>query len=215
MTAANKPSKLKHEYSRDAILSGKPPRDPFRLFAAWFEEAVKSKAPMPNAMTLATVSADGKPHARIVLLKDYSREGFTFFTNYESAKGREIKTNRHATLVFYWPALERQIRIEGTLKKTTAGVSDAYFHSRPRNYQIGAWVSHQSKVLKDPAVLEKRYEELEEKFRGSKVPRPPYWGGYSLSVRLFEFWHGKANRLHDRLVYKKSTGSWKTSRLEP
>lgn len=212
---SKKPARLRHEYSRDGVIAAKAPRDPLRLFGCWFDEAVQSKAPMPNAMTLATVSADGRPHARIVLLKDFSRAGFTFFTNYESAKGREIAGNRNATLVFYWPSLERQIRLEGTLTKTAARISDAYFQSRPRNYQIGAWVSNQSRVLKDPAVLEKRYEKLEEKFRGTKVPRPPHWGGYSLNVRTFEFWHGKANRLHDRLLYKKTVNGWKNFRLEP
>lgn len=211
----NKASRLKHEYSRKAIVPSNPGKNPFNFFHGWFEYALKKKVPMANAMTLATVSKDKSPHARIVLLKDYGPEGFTFFTNYQSAKGREIAANKRATLLFYWPGLERQIRIEGSLKKTSRKASDDYFNSRPHNYQLGAWVSHQSESIKNRSELEKRYKELEKLYRGKSVPRPPHWGGYSLDAKSFEFWHGKANRLHDRLLYQKKNDQWTYCWLQP
>lgn len=212
---SSKASKLRYEYSKQAIMPEQPGKSPFVFFHDWFEYALKHKVLMANAMTLATVSKDRKPHARIVLLKDYGPKGLTFFTNYRSAKGKEIASNAHATLVFYWPSLERQIRIEGTLKKTPAKVSDQYFHSRPHNYQLGAWVSEQSREIEDRRELEARYEFLKKKYKDKKVPRPAYWGGYNLTPVSFEFWHGKANRLHDRLLYTKKAGKWNAVWLQP
>ena len=189
--------------------------NPLRQFQIWFHHALNTCQFEPNAMTLATVGRGGKPSARQLLLKDYDKDGFCFYSNYRSRKGRELKDNNKGALLFYWPDLERQIRIEGTVKKLSAKESDRYFQSRPRGGQIGAWASYQSETLESREELEARAHKLTIKFKGKKIPRPPYWGGFRLVPNQFEFWQGRPNRLHDRICYKKSGIGWRRSRLSP
>ena len=174
-----------------------------------------SEIPEVNAMTLATASTNGKPSARIVLLKDYNEQGFVFFSNYESHKGKELAVNANAALVFFWKEIERQIRIEGTAEKISAAESDAYFLSRPEGSRIGAWASPQSTVIESRSLLEKNVNHFKQEFKNS-IPRPPHWGGYRVMPDLIEFWQGRSNRLHDRIQYTKTSGgSWKVDRLAP
>lgn len=189
--------------------------DPIWQFGKWYDEAVKAGLPMPEAMTLATASAQGVPSARMVLLRGWDERGFAFFTNYESRKGRELAGNAHAALVFFWPQLDRQIRIEGTVEKTTTEESDAYFRSRPHGSQLGAWASQQSEVIPNRSVLEKRIEELAAQYSGD-VPRPPHWGGWRVIPSSIEFWQGQPSRLHDRIRYRRlESGVWQKERLSP
>ena len=190
-------------------------KNPFDQFKTWIEDAFASKAGEPNAMTLATIGKNGFPDARVVLLRGADRKGFSFFTNYKSAKGREL-SNGKACLNFFWIELSRQVRITGKVKKLSARESDAYFNSRPRESQLSAWASSQSEVVAGREVLEKKYLMMEKKFQNKKVPRPSYWGGYVVSPVSIEFWQGKQNRLHDRILYTKTkTGKWKIERLSP
>ena len=203
--------KLKSFYESDAAAN------PIDQFTKWWDEAVKAEIEEVNAMTLATASIDAKPSARIVLLKGYTKEGFIFFTNYESAKGQTISTNHNVALLFFWKELERQIRIEGIAKKIAAADSDAYFNSRPGGSKIGAWASPQSEVIPNRAFLEKNIEELTVKYPDHNlVPRPEHWGGYIVQPNLMEFWQGRSSRLHDRLQYSLlENGEWKRERLAP
>lgn len=179
------------------------------------QDAIDAKTGEPNAMTLATVDANGFPEARVVLLRGVDKNGFSFFTNYKSAKGRELFTGK-ACLNFFWIELARQVRIVGTVKKVSAKESDDYFNSRPRESQISAWTSNQSEVIGSRDELENKYALLEKKFQNKKVPRPSYWGGYAVKPIAIEFWQGKQNRLHDRILYSKlKTGKWKIERLSP
>ena len=195
--------------------------EPFALFEAWFGEARVLEPNDPNAFALATVDAAGMPNVRMVLLKGvdaagHPERGFVFFTNYESAKGRDLDATRRASLLFFWPELERQIRITGEVSRTSAEESAAYFHSRPFESQIGAWASDQSRVLSDRDTLEARQLELREQHRGNEVPLPPYWGGYRVKPERIEFWQGRTSRLHDRLLYTKQVdGAWSRVRLAP
>lgn len=191
------------------------PKAPFALFEKWIDAAVSKQAFEPNAMTLATVSADGTPSARTVLLKDYSPEGFVFFTNYNSRKGRNLKDNPKASLVFYWPVLSRQVLIDGITEKVDRETSQEYFHSRPRKSQIAAAVSHQSHKVENRQELEKQFQAWEEKYKGKTIPCPKEWGGYVLIPRRIEFWQGRPGRLHDRLCYTRKGGVWKRERLAP
>jgi pyridoxamine 5'-phosphate oxidase len=191
-------------------------RDPIAQFRRWFDGAVAAGLPLPEAMSLATVSADGKPTARMVLLKRVDANGFVFFTNYRSAKARELAENPNACLVFFWPQLERQVRVEGVVSKTSAEESREYFATRPRGSQIGAWASPQSEVIPGREVLEQRQAELEEVHRDREVPWPEHWGGYCLKPVRIEFWKGRSDRLHDRILYvRQSDGSWTIQRLAP
>ncbi len=213
-------AQIRKEYERHGLLEKEAGADPFALFDRWLHDALAAKADEPTAMTLATATrgAGGVgATARIVLLKDFDHHGFSFFTNYLSAKGRQLKANTGATLLFFWPALERQVRIEGTVARTTAAISDAYFASRPRGSQLAAWASPQSRVIESRQVLEKALKSIEKKFAGKDVPRPPHWGGYVLHPRAIEFWQGRPSRLHDRLrfVRKGKTQMWKRERLAP
>ncbi|XP_019403904.1 PREDICTED: pyridoxine-5'-phosphate oxidase [Crocodylus porosus] len=204
--------------------------DPIKQFSAWFEEAMQCPSiGEVNAMCLATCTRDGKPSARMVLLKGFSQSGFRFFTNLESRKGKELDSNPFASVVFYWEPLNRQVRIEGSVEKLPEEESEQYFRSRPKSSQIGAVVSHQSTVIPDREYLRKKNSELEEQYRGVAVPKPPYWGGYILKPDVVEFWQGQTNRLHDRIIFRrlragsastgpmshKGEGDWVYERLSP
>lgn len=188
--------------------------DPFRQFERWFDDAVRAELPLPNAMTLATATAAGRPSARAVLLKGVDTGGFVFYTNYESRKARELAENPCASLVFLWAALERQVRIEGAIEKVSAEESDAYFDSRPLGSRLGAWASPQSRTLPDRMTLAKKVGAVVLRY-GRHPPRPPHWGGYRLLPEAIEFWQGRKSRLHDRLLYTMRDGAWKIQRLAP
>ena len=191
-------------------------RDPIKQFQLWFTDAIAAQLPLPEAMSLATVNSEGMPSSRMVLLKQVDEDGFVFFTNYLSAKAKELEANKNAALVFFWPQLERQVRVEGTVTRTSASESEEYFMSRPRESQIGAWASPQSEVISGRDVLEKRQAELEELYRGRPVDWPEHWGGYRLNPARIEFWKGRIGRLHDRILYERaSDGSWSIKRLAP
>lgn len=189
--------------------------DPTALFHTWFQEAIGAGIYLPESMALGTATPDGKPSVRLVLLKGYDESGFVFFTNYESRKAKELEANPEATLVFHWAILQRQIRIEGTVQRVTKEDSEAYFHSRARGSQVGAWASKQSHPLPIRKELEDRVKKYEEEFKGGEVPLPPYWGGYRLNPRSIEFWQGRASRLHDRLKFERDGDGWTRQRLYP
>jgi pyridoxamine 5'-phosphate oxidase len=190
--------------------------DPIRQFGFWFETALAAKLPEPNAMIVATATPQGIPSARVVLLKAYDAEGFVFFTNYESQKGHELSVNPHLALVFFWPTLERQIRVTGTASTVSRLESEHYFHSRPVGSQVGAWASNQSQVLANRAELDNRFRELTTQYQNQAVPLPPSWGGYRVRPSVIEFWQARLNRLHDRFRYTRSgDGIWKMARLSP
>jgi pyridoxamine 5'-phosphate oxidase len=189
---------------------------PFQQFQRWLEQAIAAKLPEPNAMTLATLSTEGKPIARMVLLKGLDEKGFVFYTNYDSAKGKQLTETDSAALVFWWAGLERQVRVEGMVEKVSSEESDAYFQSRPKASQLGAWASPQSQVIENREVLEKRLAQLEEKYAIEKVPRPPHWGGFLVIPTAIEFWQGRPSRLHDRIRYElDEKGDWFYQRLAP
>ena len=205
---------IRHDYANSELLESSLASDPFLQFDAWFEDALAAKVPEVNAMTLSSVDAKGKPSSRIVLLKGYDAQGFVFFTNYESRKGHELATNPQASLLFFWPALERQVRIEGSISKTSAQESDEYFHSRPLGSRIGAWASPQSRPITREA-LEANLTSLTASL-GEHPQRPEHWGGYRLTPEYVEFWQGRPSRLHDRLVYERNPeGQWMVNRLAP
>jgi pyridoxamine 5'-phosphate oxidase len=189
--------------------------DPIALVRRWFADAQAAGIEQPDAMTLATVGADGRPSARAVLLKGIDRRGFAFFTNYESRKARELDANPHAALVLLWIQLQRQVRVGGRVERLSPEESDAYFATRPRGSQLGAWASRQSEPLPDRAALEARWAALEERYASGVVPRPPHWGGYRVEPDEIEVWQGRANRLHDRFRYRRSADGWSRERLQP
>jgi pyridoxamine 5'-phosphate oxidase len=190
-------------------------RDPFAQFAQWLQDAADAGIREPAAMTLATASIQGRPSARIVLLRGHDRRGFVFFTNYQSRKGRELEENRRAALVFYWDDVERQLRIEGDVARLEPGESDAYFAQRPRGHQLSAWASQQSAVISDRASLESATHHYDALFAGRPVQRPPYWGGFRVQPLSFEFWQGRADRVHDRILYTRDEDDWRIARLAP
>jgi pyridoxamine 5'-phosphate oxidase len=190
--------------------------DPIKQFGRWFADAESAGLKLPNAMTLATATPDGMPSARVVLLKEFDATGFVFYTNYESQKGRELDENPRAALCFYWPELDRQVRIAGNVTRTTREESEEYFHTRPVDSQLGAWASSQSMVIANRDVLEGRMRELVRQYEGGEVPLPPYWGGYRLVPDVIEFWQNRLSRLHDRLRYtRQADGAWLIERLSP
>lgn len=206
---------LRREYTRDGIDPGKVRQNPVDQFAIWFKDAVDANLPDANAMTLSTSNAFAKPSGRIVLLKGFDEEGFRFYTNYQSRKGIELQENPLAAICFFWSLLERQVRIEGTVEKVSREKSEEYFHKRPRESQLSAWISRQSTQVKSRETLEEAFEEAKKKFDGKEIPLPDYWGGYQLHPSMFEFWQGRPGRLHDRICYVKVNGSWIIKRLSP
>lgn len=190
-------------------------RDPIELFGVWFEEAKESGILLPESASLATANRDGVPSSRMVLLKSFHVDGFVFFTNYGSRKAREMDENPKASLLLHWVVLQRQVRVEGSVERVSAEASEAYFRTRARGSQIGAWVSRQSEELEDRSVLLTRAEEIERRFKGQDIPSPRFWGGYRLIPKLIEFWQGRLNRLHDRLEYTRADGVWTARRLYP
>lgn len=189
--------------------------NPFEQFSVWFEESMHSNLPEPNAMILATATKDGKPSVRALLLKGFDEKGFIFYTNYESRKGRELTENKNASILFFWPEIERQIRIEGRVEKISQAESKRYFDTRPYKSRIGAWASNQSEEIESRFVIVKKFLKYFIKFHSKEIPLPPYWGGYILIPDTFEFWQGRANRLHDRVMYRLIDEKWKIKRLSP
>lgn len=207
---------LRNEYTRAGLDETDLRPDPLAQFRGWFEDALAAGLHEPNAMTLATATPDGKPSARVVLLKGFDERGFVFYTNYEGRKGEELARNPRAALVFYWGELERQVRIEGRASRVPERESDAYYASRPRGSRLGAWASEQSRPVESREVLESRLRALEREYEGREVPRPPFWGGYRVEPEAVEFWQGRQNRLHDRIVYRRrGAGGWEIERLQP
>jgi pyridoxamine 5'-phosphate oxidase len=207
---------LRSEYAAHGLRRADLHPDPLHQFGAWFAAALGADIREVNAMTLATATPDGKPSARVVLLKGFDEQGFAFFTNYDSEKGRELEANPFAALVFYWTQLERQVRIAGAVERTSREDSAAYFHSRPVGSQLGAWASKQSEVIDARQVLDARLMEVTERYENGDVPLPPHWGGYRVKPESFEFWQGRPNRLHDRFRYsRQANGTWLIDRLAP
>jgi pyridoxamine 5'-phosphate oxidase len=213
---SNNIADIRKEYKLRTLSEKDVLPDPFRQFDKWWQEAIHSSLEEVNAMTLATATADGMPDARIVLLKGFGENGFTFFTNYDSAKGSQLLENPRACLVFWWAALERQVRISGLVSLASAAVSDEYFNSRPEGSRIGAWASPQSEVIESREWLEEKEEKLKTELTGERLRRPPHWGGYVVKPTRMEFWQGRPSRLHDRILYTlRGNGQWTIERLAP
>ena len=206
----------RNEYHAASLTEKDANADPIKQFDKWFNEALKAQQHEPTAMTLATATHDGRPSARIVLMKGFDNNGFVFYTNYLSRKGKEIAKNPLGALIFFWGSVERQVRIEGTIEKLSKEASERYFHSRPKGSQVGAVVSPQSQEIADRDTLEQKWHETEVQYADKDVPKPAFWGGYILKPRLIEFWQGRPSRLHDRILYKKvDNKNWKKVRLAP
>ncbi len=207
---------IRKDYTKATLDSTSVDKNPIRQFEKWFDEAIKSEMTEPTAMNLATITSNGRPSSRIVLLKGIENDQFIFYTNYQSQKGKELEINPACALTFFWPDLERQIRIEGVAARVAPDISDAYFKSRPRGSQVGAWASPQSTIIKDRKILEDRVKEIEKRFEDKKVlSRPNQWGGFGVDPFEIEFWQGRSSRLHDRIVYTKVDQLWKINRLAP
>lgn len=206
---------LREEYRHARLDLGDVEADPLAQFRRWFREAQEAKVHEPNAMALATADADGAPNVRMVLLKEANERGFAFFTDYRSVKGGELAANARAALCFWWGALERQVRIRGPIARVSAEESAAYYVQRPRGSRLGAWASAQSSVIADRSELERKHAELDAKYPGEDVPLPPHWGGYRITAESYEFWQGRASRLHDRLRYSPQGTTWVIERLSP
>lgn len=206
--------KTKHEYRDDRLRRRDLDPDPVEQFRKWFEAASAAISQLPEAMTLATADASGRPSARLILLKGIERGAFTFFTNYDSRKSSELAENPRAALVFWWPPLQRQVRVEGTVERVSEEESDLYFATRPRGSQLGAWASNQSGTISEE-TLEQNLAEAEERFGDGLVPRPPHWGGFRVIPEAIEFWQGRPDRLHDRFLYRRDDGTWVIERLAP
>ena len=209
-------SGLRHEYDAHGLRRADLHSDPLEQFRAWFAAAIAADIRDVNAMSLATATPEGKPSVRIVLLKGVDERGFSFFTNYDSEKGRDLTANPYAALCFYWVKLERQIRISGPVERTSREDSAAYFHSRPAGSRLGAWVSKQSEIIDSRKILDARLEEMKERFEDGEISLPPHWGGYRVKPEQIEFWQGRPNRLHDRFRYSlRADGTWQIDRLAP
>jgi len=209
-------SEIRKEYTMASLELKTIDKNPIAQFEKWFKEAMQAEVLEPNAMTLSTVTEAGRPTARVVLLKGIEKNKFSFYTNYQSKKGKELEHNPACALTFFWPELERQVRIEGVSERLETAVSEAYFQSRPRGSQVGAWASPQSSIIKDREILEARVKEIEKRFEGKEIlPKPHQWGGYAVEPFEIEFWQGRASRLHDRIVYYKNDGEWVMHRLAP
>lgn len=206
---------LRKEYSRGDLIESGLPQDPMQLFAEWFVEAGPMGIIEPNAMILSTVSQDGKPSSRAVLLKGIEAGAFVFFTNHESRKAQEIEHNPSVSILFLWLEAERQVRIEGKATRISPEESSAYFKTRPRESQLGAWASRQSATIANREELEARFKEMEERFKDQEIPMPEFWGGYAIAPTSMEFWQGRIGRLHDRIVYEKNGDAWTKHRLNP
>ena len=205
---------LRQDYLNASLDEADVNANPLAQFALWFGEAQAAQVPEPNAMTLATVGADGQPSARTVLIKEARNDGFVWFTNYDSRKGDDLAHNNRAALLFFWQPLERQVRVEGTVTRISSADSDAYYHSRPVNSRLGAWASPQSRVIRERSELERNLQQHQAQF-GDNPPRPDNWGGYILQPTYFEFWQGRASRLHDRIAYRLTDNAWQLVRLAP
>ena len=214
MASSEELRNLRKQYTKKKLSASSVSSDPFKQFTKWFDETLKSGFLEPNAMTLATSTKDGIPSVRVVLLKGFDDNGFVFYSNYKSKKGKELEANPRASILFYWDSLERQIRIDGTVEKVTKKESEDYFASRPFKSRVGAWASNQSSVIENRSVIVKEFLKYLVKF-GNDVPLPPTWGGYRLIPSSFEFWQGRPNRLHDRIRYTKQKSGWKIERLAP
>jgi pyridoxamine 5'-phosphate oxidase len=208
-------NKLRHDFMKESLDESMVQADAVKQFESWFLQAIDGKAHEPNAFVLSTVGTDLKPSARVLLLRDFNESGFVFYTNYNSRKSREIEQNPNACMTFFWPELERQVRVEGKLMKQSAAESDVYFNARPRSSQLGAWASPQSDSLPSRNVLDTALAEMDKRFEGKPVPRPEWWGGFVLQPNKIEFWQGRPSRLHDRLLYVRAGFEWKISRLAP
>ena len=206
---------IRKDYKLKSLAESEVAKNPFDQFSIWWEEAVQSAIVEVNAMALSTVSPEGRPSSRIVLLKGYNKEGFVFFTNYTSHKGSQIEHNQYVSLLFFWKELERQVRIDGTAAKIAAEESDAYFNSRPVGSRLGAWASPQSQKIADRDILNQELEKVTAQFQEKEIPRPPHWGGYRVQPIKLEFWQGRSSRLHDRILYEQVDQSWQISRLAP
>ena len=214
MLEKEKIQNLRRQYSKEKLSAKLVNKDPFAQFNKWFSDSLKCGFLDPNAMTVATVNKEGKPSARVVLLKNFDEKGFVFYTNYQSRKGKELELNPNACLLFYWDKLDRQIRIEGKIEKVSKEESEQYFSTRPYKSRLGAWASHQSSVIESRNTIVKEFIKYLLKF-GKNVPLPDYWGGYRLVPCVFEFWQGRPNRLHDRVQYTLQKKIWKIERLAP
>lgn len=206
---------LRREYARARLDEKDVSPDPVAEFARWFAEAQTAAVDEPNAMMLATATSDGRPSARVVLLKGFDERGFVFFTDYRSRKGVELEANPRAALAFHWGEVERQVRIEGRVTRTTREESELYYRTRPLGSRLGAWASHQSRPIASRDVLEAGLREIERRFAGTEVPLPPHWGGYRVRPELFEFWQGRESRLHDRIRYLREGERWRVERVSP
>ena len=207
---------MKHKTLMDRLTRTSAGADPLELFSRWLKEAEQGDLPLPNAVNLATVDTEGRPRARMVLFKGLEAEGFVFYTNYHSAKARELEQRPDAALTFWWEPPGRQVRVEGTVRRLDEEIGDAYFKTRPRDSQIGAYASRQSEEVADHHQLERQYQEIEQRFEGQEIPRPEFWGGYVLIPNLIEFWQDASGRMHDRIRYQRTAeGGWRQDRLSP
>ena len=206
---------LRRNYTKGGLQEEQLPENPITFFKQWFDEALKSEVMEPNAMSLATVTTAGTPNSRMVLLKGIEEKSIQFYTNYNSDKGQELEENPAAAVTFWWPELERQVRIWGTAAKLSEKESDSYFQSRPRESQLGAWASDQSSEIDSRESLKKQFEKVQERFEGKEIPKPKHWGGYEIEIDKIEFWQGRPGRYHDRIFYTKESGAWNRKRLQP
>jgi len=206
---------LRRNYTKGGLQEEQLPENPIPFFKQWFDEALKSEVMEPNAMSLATVTSDGRPNSRMVLLKGIEETSIEFYTNYSSDKGHELEETPFVAVTFWWPELERQVRIWGTAAKLSEKESETYFQSRPRESQLGAWASDQSSEIDSRESLKKQFEKVQEKFEGKEISKPKHWGGYEIEIDKIEFWQGRPGRYHDRIFYTKKSGSWNRKRLQP